>query len=556
MAQLFPQDFIQEVISRNSLEDVVGNYVQLKRGGSALKGLCPFHKEKTPSFSVSPDKQLYYCFGCSKGGNVIEFIKEIEGLDFVEAVKFLAERAGVDIPEPTGEHGIGSEGKRILMEINKEAAMYYYNKLPDNPAAMEYLKNRKINAATINRFALGYAPDSSEIIDYLRDKGYTEEQIFQAGITAKSDSGRVYLRFRNRLIFPIVDRRRNVIAFGGRLLGEGKPKYLNSSDTPVYNKSMNLYALNLAAKSKEEYFILAEGYMDVISLHQNGIDCAVATLGTALTVQQARVIKRCKNEVVIAYDSDEAGQAATARAIEILCEEGMKVRVISQHSSKDPDEFVKEFGVGAFKQLVNDAPVQIEYKIHKLKARYDLKDMQGKIAYIKEIAGEIAKFDSAVERELYAVKCADDIGVSHESVLSEIEKRVGGKKKYSVYRPEKVQIKKHDNKAEKMLLGLMCQDGMVTKKAFESLNIEDFTEGAYRELAEVLKDGKDLQAYMSSPEVSGELFEILFCNTDMEDVEMGAAELISELIRQKHKRLLEKALQEGDVNLINELLHT
>ena len=481
---------------------------------------------------------------------------QIEGLDFVEAVKYLAERAGMDIPEPTGERGIGSEGKRVLMDINREAAMYYYERLPDNTAAMGYLKNRKISAGTINRFALGYAPDDMKIIEYLREKEYTDEQIFQAGITARSDSGRVYLRFRNRLIFPIVDRRRNVIAFGGRVLDDSKPKYLNSSDTPVYNKSMNLYALNLATKSKDEYFVLVEGYMDVIALHQNGLDCAIATLGTALTANQARVIKRCKNEVVIAYDSDEAGQAATNRAIEILCEEGLKVRVLTQRECKDPDEFINKFGVGAFKQLIHDAPVQIEYKIHKLKERYDLKNMQGKITYIKELAGELAKFDSAVERELYAVKCAEDVGVSHESVFSEIEKRLGSKKRYPVYRPASVQIKKNGNKAEKMLLGLMCQDGTVVKKAFESIDLEDFTEGAHRGLAEVLKTGRDLQAYISVPEVSGELSEILFCNTDVEDVEMGAAELISELVRQKHKRLLEKALQEGDVNLINELLRT
>lgn len=562
MPQFFPESFIQEVIDRNNLEDVVSGYVSLKRAGSTMKGLCPFHREKTPSFSVSVDKQLYHCFGCGAGGTVINFIMHIENLDFIEAVKYLTDKAGMDLPESASDNSskMSHEMRQQLYQLNKDTAHFFYSQLfqPVGAKALEYVKERALTPQTVKHFGLGYSPPGGALTTHLKGLGYDEDTMLLAGVTASTDSGRIYERFANRLIFPIIDQRKNVIGFGGRVMDDSMPKYLNTSDTPVFSKSHNLFALQFAKKTSENYLLLVEGYMDVISLHQSGIISAVATLGTALTEEQARIIKRCKNEVVIAYDSDSAGQAATRRAIEILADCGLVVRVLTLRDCKDPDEFIKKYGAGALKQQILEAPVQIEYKIRKLQDKYDLNHAQEKVDYIKELAAELAKLDSEVEREIYTNKTAEETGVSAAAIFSEIERVLIKNTKKRQYRkdfdpPTDTFIRKMPN-AEKLLLTLMEQDGHTIQKIRERLTPEDFQQGAYRELARALFEGRDTKAILSHPDYATELSNILFEDCTIDNMDQSVEELITNMLIQRNKSLQQQALKDNDLQKLNELI--
>ena len=360
----FPESFLTELAERNDIEDVVGSYVRFtKRSGSNLFGLCPFHSEKTPSFSVSPDKQIYHCFGCGKGGSVINFIMEIENLSFPDAVEFLARRAGMEVPDDRSGDDTRHKRERMLA-INRDTARFFYEMLvsPQGKPAQDYIVRRKISPAMVKNFGLGFAPDTwDSLVKRLKSLGYSELEMFDAGLVRKGQKGGVYDTFRNRLMFPVIDVRGNVIGFSGRILGDGEPKYMNSPETLVFNKSQNLFALNLAKKSKNGYIILAEGNVDVVALHQAGFDCAVASLGTSLTPEQARLISRYAKEVVIAYDSDGAGQKASQRAIGILEKLDLKVKVLRMDGAKDPDEFIKLKGPDAFKNLIEKSENHVEY---------------------------------------------------------------------------------------------------------------------------------------------------------------------------------------------------
>jgi len=556
---LFSQDFLQEVMSRNSIEDVISNYVSLKRSSGALKGLCPFHHEKTPSFTVSPDKQLYHCFGCGKGGTIINFIMDKEHLDFVETVKLLAERAGMDIPETTMPDGPTKEERSRILDVNKESALYFHKVLfhPEHKRYFDYMKNRGLTPEILRRFAVGFAPDTTELLEHLKSKGFTSEEILKAGITARGDNG-IYQRFRNRIMFPIIDRRRNVIAFGGRVIDDSMPKYLNTSETIVFDKSRNLYGLNLAGKSKEDYLLLVEGYMDVIALHQNGVVSAVATLGTALTPQQARLLKRSREEVILSYDSDEAGVKATARAIEILTKEGLRVRVLTYHNAKDPDEFIKKFGVGAFKNLIDTSDLQIDYKIHKIREIYDITTADGKIGYTKALAVELAKLPSEVEREVYIAKCADEIGISVTAIQSEIDriKNAASNRAHfnAPFNIDKIEISNSKGQAERLLLGIMLKDPSAISTVFEKITIEDFLEGDLRDIAQRLHDGECSSVLTIDPTLAEELSNIMFAYTNLDDIDAGVAELTNELLVSRRKNLLNKAMADGNLDLINEIL--
>ena len=367
----FSQDFLQELSDRNPIEDVVGEYVQFtKRSGQNLFGLCPFHSEKTPSFSVSPSKQIYHCFGCGKGGSVINFIMEIENLSFPEAVEFLARRAGMKVPEQQSDPGKPKRDR--LYALNRDAARFFYEQLstPAGAAAVDYMLRRGITPGTARRFGLGCAPESWDALcSAMKEKGYTERELYDAGLVRRGKKGGVYDAFRGRLMFPVIDVRGNVIAFSGRALGDVEPKYLNSPETPVFSKSHNLFGLNLAKKSKSGYIILVEGNIDVVSLHQAGFDSAVASLGTSLTPEQARLISRFKQEVVIAYDADEAGKKAAQRAIGILEKLELKVRVLTVRGAKDPDEFIKAKGPEAFQNLLAESENHVEYRCRAREAR-------------------------------------------------------------------------------------------------------------------------------------------------------------------------------------------
>ena len=432
----FPESFLTELAERNDIEDVVGSYVRLgKRSGSNLFGLCPFHSEKTPSFSVSPDKQIYHCFGCGKGGSVINFIMDIENLSFPDAVEFLARRVGMEVPDDRSNDDTRHKRERMLA-INRDTARFFHEMLvsPQGKPAQDYIVRRKISPTMVKNFGLGFAPDTwDSLVKRLKSLGYSELEMFDAGLVRKGQKGGVYDTFRNRLMFPVIDVRGNVIGFSGRILGDGEPKYMNSPETLVFNKSQNLFALNLAKKSKNGYIILAEGNVDVVALHQAGFDCAVASLGTSLTPEQARLISRYAKEVVIAYDSDGAGQKASQRAIGILEKLDLKVKVLRMDGAKDPDEFIKLKGPDAFKNLIEKSENHVEYRLQSLQSKYDISIDEQKVAFLKDAAQMIAELPSAVEREVYIMRVADKCSVSPAVLTDETErarkKRLGSAKR-------------------------------------------------------------------------------------------------------------------------------
>ncbi len=421
-------DFISEVKYRNDLGELAASYMQLKRRGRNLVGLCPFHGEKTPSFNIYTENGSFYCFGCGVGGDVITFVMKIENLDYLEAVKFLAQRAGMSMPEDDYDDSMSRLRTRIY-EANREAARFYYKKLGEREGmeGLAYLRSRGLADTTIRHFGLGFAPESRfSLGDYLLGKGFTEAELIAANLVFKSRSGRgVVDRFYNRVMFPIIDVRGNVIAFGGRIMTDQKPKYLNTSDTIVFNKSYNLFSLNNAKNSKSRAFILCEGYMDVISLNQAGFTEAIATLGTALTMDQATLLKRYCDEVIICYDADEAGQKATSRAIGILRSAGLVVRVLRIPDGKDPDEFIRRHGDkghAAFKNLLESSGNDVEYRMYQLKSGYDMTTPQGKLGYLNEGVKLLSELDNPMERDIYASKLADETDVAKPSIMEQINR--------------------------------------------------------------------------------------------------------------------------------------
>lgn len=436
-----PEQFVDELVSRTDIVDLVGSYVRLNKKGNNYWGLCPFHSEKTASFSVSPDKQICYCFGCHKGGGAINFLMEMENLSFVEAVQQLAQRAGMQVPESDYDKG-RKERRERLMEMNKEAARYFHSRLyaPEGAQALDYLRRRGLSQATLTNFGLGFAPDSWDgLLNVLAEKGYDKKMVLEGGLAVSNDKGRIYDRFRNRVMFPIIDVRGSVIGFGGRVMDDSKPKYLNSPEGPVYNKSRNLFALNIAKKTKEGRIILTEGYMDTIALHQAGFDCAVASLGTALTADHAQLLARYTKEAVIAYDGDGAGVAAAQRAIPLLEKAGLKVKVLQMRGAKDPDEFIKNYGRDAFAKLLDESSNHIEYRLEKIKSKYDLKDDAQRIEFLREATGLIASLSSAVEREVYGGRAAMAAGISAEAMVQEVKKEL----RRRIYKERKKQ-ERHD----------------------------------------------------------------------------------------------------------------
>ena len=424
----FPPAFLDELTARNPIEDVVGQYVNLKRSGSNLFGLCPFHGEKTASFSVAPDKGIYYCFGCHKGGNVINFEMEIEGLSYPDAVRALAKRAGMEVPEDEQYQSRYRQQER-LWALHKEAARFYHSQLyaPVGTNALQYAAGRGMPKSILIKFGIGYAPDSwTALVDWLRSKGYTDQELRDSGlVTVSRKNGNLFDRFRDRLMFPIIDVRGNVIGFGGRIMNDrdkSAAKYLNSPETLIFNKRKNLFALNLAKKSKLGYLILVEGYMDAIALHQFGFDCAVASLGTALTEDGANLLSRYTEQVVLIYDGDEAGQNATKRAIPILEKAGLQVKVLQMRDAKDPDEYLKKFGADRFKLLLEESSNRVEYQLNAILKKYDLRDDDQKVKYLQESAELISSLGSSVQREVYGNRVAEAAGISMDAMKLEVNR--------------------------------------------------------------------------------------------------------------------------------------
>ena len=423
----FPPAFLDELAARNPIEDVVGQYVSLKRSGANMFGLCPFHGEKTASFSVAPDKGIYYCFGCHKGGNAVNFMMEIEGLSYPDAVRALAKRAGMEVPDDEQYQSKYRQQER-LWALHKEAARFFHSRLlaPEGAAALKYALDRGMSKSTIINFGIGYAPDSwSSLVDALRRKGYTDQELRDSGlVTVSKKNGNLFDRFRDRLMFPIIDVRGNVIGFGGRIMKNdpNAAKYLNSPETLIFNKRKNLFGLNVAKKTKLPYMILVEGYMDAIALHQYGFDCAVASLGTSLTEEHAVLLSRYTENVVLIYDGDEAGQRAAQRAIPMLEKAGLTIKVLQLRDAKDPDEYLKKFGADKFKNLLNESSNRVEYQLGAIRKKYDLRSDEQRVKFISEAAEFVSTLTNAVQREIYGTRAAEAAGISFEAMKIEVEK--------------------------------------------------------------------------------------------------------------------------------------
>jgi len=423
----FPPSFLDELTARNPIEDVVGQYVSLKRSGSNLFGLCPFHGEKTASFSVAPDKGIYYCFGCHKGGSVINFQMEIEGLSYPDAVRALAKRAGMEVPEDEQYQSRYRQQER-LWALHKEAARFFHSQLyaPTGAEALKYALGRGMNKYILTTFGVGFAPDTwDSLTNAMRAKGYTEQELKDSGlVTVSQKNGRIFDRFRGRLMFPIIDVRGNVIGFGGRIIKNDKDtaKYLNSPETLIFNKRKNLFGLNLAKKTKKPYFILVEGNIDVVALHQYGFDNAVASLGTSLTEDQAVLLGRYTEQVVLIYDGDSAGQRATQRAIPILEKAGIDVKVLQLRDAKDPDEYLKKYGADRFQNLLEESSNRVEYQLRAITKKYDLREDEQRVKYIAEAAEFVSTLQSAVQREVYGTRAAEAAGISFDAMKIEVNK--------------------------------------------------------------------------------------------------------------------------------------
>ena len=421
----YSDELIEEIRSSNDIVDTISQYVQLKRKGRNFFGLCPFHKEKSPSFSVSPDKQIFHCFGCGVGGNVIHFISKIENLDFKDTIEYLADRAGIELPKTENEQ---FNQRQILKDkvykINEETARFYHENLykPTAKEAQNYVKERKLNNATLKSFLIGYSGTYNELYKHLRSKGFSDNEILASSLVNKNDRGQFIDRFRRRLMIPILDVRGKVIAFGGRVLDNSLPKYINSPENIVYSKGRNLFGLNVAKKGDLKKVVIVEGYMDAISLYQRGITNVVASLGTALTESQGRLLRKYAEQIIISYDSDSAGQAATLRGLEILRNLGCDVRILQMEGAKDPDEYVIKYGTGRFNLLIDNAISLVEFKVKVLKNKFDLDNTNDKIKFLQEIAKVLSEVESQIELEIYVEKIANEYSISKEAIYSEINK--------------------------------------------------------------------------------------------------------------------------------------
>ncbi len=493
----YSDEIIEEVRSKNDIVDVISSYVKLQKKGSSYFGLCPFHNEKSPSFSVSREKQMYYCFGCGAGGNVFTFLMEYENYSFQEALKYLADRAGVDLPEAeySKEARERADQKAILLEINKVAAQYFYVQLKSSQGAhaLSYLKDRGLSDEMIHSFGLGYSNKySNDLYQYLKSKGYRDELIVKAGLVTVDERYGASDKFWNRVMFPIMDSNSRVIGFGGRVMGDAKPKYLNSPETMIFDKSRNLYGLNRARSSRKPYFLLCEGYMDVISLHQAGFSNAVASLGTALTPGHASLIKRYVKEVYLTYDSDEAGTKAALRAMPILKDVGITARIIRMEPYKDPDEFIKNLGAEAFEERIHKARNGFMFGLEILERDYDLTTPEGKTDFMKEAAKRLAQFDEEIERSNYIEAVAKTYHVGFEELRKLVLKmavQTGLAK--PVERPKRLDGKSKEKedghvKSQKILLTWLIEDEGIFNQIRRYITPDDFTGELYKKVAALL----------------------------------------------------------------------
>ncbi|MBQ5446654.1 MAG: DNA primase [Lachnospiraceae bacterium] len=495
----YSDDIIEDVRSRNDIVDVISSYVKLKKTGATYFGLCPFHNEKSPSFSVSPSKQMFYCFGCHEGGNVFSFVMKYENFSFTEAVKFLADKANINLPEGeyTDEERRRADLKAQLQSINKEAALYYFHQLksPNGRIAMEYLKNRGLADEVITHFGLGYSNKTSDdLYRYFKEKGYSDDVLKETGLFSFSEKG-TYDKFWNRVMFPIMDINNKVIGFGGRVMGEGKPKYLNSPETKIFEKSRNLYGMNFARTSRKTFMLICEGYMDVIALHKAGFTNAVAALGTAFSEFHAQLIKRYAKSVVLTFDSDLAGKNAALRAIPILKKTGMKIKVLDMTPYKDPDEFIKNLGSDEYQKRIDSAKDSFIFEIEMMKSEFNLSEVREKADFYNKTAHKLLEFSNELERNVYLQEVSSIFGIPEEDLRSMVKKLALNYTGPEVVE-EKFEINKNvlrekntDNgiiKAQKMILTWLIEDGKIYGKIKNYINSDDFIDPLYNKVANML----------------------------------------------------------------------
>ncbi len=527
----YNDDLKQEIRNANDIVDVISQYVILKRSGKNFMGLCPFHKEKSPSFSVSPDRQYYHCFGCGKGGDVYNFIMEMERLSFREALEFLAERGHVKLPE-VGDEEFNKRQYLIdrMNKINLEATMFYHERLyePIAKIAQDYVKQRKLDNNTLKAFKIGYSGEHNELYAFLKNKGFQEHEILATGLVNKNDRGEFIDRFRKRLMFPIISVSGRPVAFGGRRLEENDKiaKYINSNENLVYSKKKHLFALNLAKQSEEKKIILVEGYMDAISLYQRGIHNVVASLGTALTEEQARLLRKHSEQVIFSYDSDGAGQNAIKRGIEVLEKQNCDARVLQMEGAKDPDEFIIKYGSGRFKLLVDNAISLVEFKIKMLKDGYNLDNVKDKIAFLKKITEVLSSVENKIEREIYIDKIAEQYDISKQAIYAEVNKALYQSKPEKILVRPTAQIQNSETteasdvvkKRENMVLYLLINYPQETKEIIKSnIDITDF------KLAE---NKMIFEKIIASPETDSEKITQLIANIEDEKIQTHISEIM------------------------------
>ncbi len=491
----FSEEIIAEVQQRNDIVDVISQYVHLQKKGNNYTCCCPFHNEKTPSFSVNQARQMYKCFGCGEGGSVITFLQKYENYTFPEAIKYLAERAGVELPEDTNSAANkAKESRRArLLEVNKEAAKYYYYLLRSDKGkvGMGYLERRRLTEETRNQFGLGYASSyGNDLIAYLKSKGYKDDEIKDAGLASFSEQKGLSSKFWNRVMFPIQDSNHRVIGFGGRVMGDGEPKYLNSPETEIFDKSRNLYGLNFARTSRKNNMILCEGYMDVIALHQAGFNQAVASLGTAFTSGQANLLRRYTKDVLLAYDSDGAGTKAALRAIAILRETGLASKVINMKPYKDPDEFIKNLGAEEFQKRIDEAENSFLFQVRITEQGFDMKDPDGRTRFYREVAKLLAEFSDEIERENYLTAVASKYGVPRDSLREQVSKNAMQGEVKPIQRPQsalggaKAKAEENKRKPQQLLLTWLAEEPGLYAKVKQYISAKDFTDELYQPVAE------------------------------------------------------------------------
>ncbi len=577
MAAIYPEEVISEVLSATDIVGLVGSYVKLKRSGRGYMGLCPFHREKSPSFHVSEDKQLYHCFGCGVGGNAIHFVMAAENLDFVEALKYLADKSGIILPEPNeiARDSQKHEMKKKMYEANLSVARFFREKYHEEvgKSAREYVEKRQLSEATVAHFGIGYAPDGNALLSFAEKNNIGKDVLLNLGLIMRTERGNYIDRFRNRLMVPIIDVRKNIIGFGGRALSpDEKAKYMNSPESQVFLKGRELFALNYAKNSKDQRIILCEGYMDVISLHQAGYTGAVASMGTALTGEQARMIKKYSSTVYLCYDSDGPGQKATEAAIEILQPLDIKVRVVTLPEGKDPDEFIKLRGKEAFEAVLKKAKIVTDYRIDKLKNTFDIKDIEQKIEFTKAASEVLLKIKNPIEKEAYIKKVSEETGISEDSIIAEIMKRDSSYKKREekkIFARPVLERKTEENKvvsgklyeAEKILLNLLVKDKKVYDKYAKEMPYDEFSTEALRILAKAIYEEAEskkeidvsLIITMLPGEFSGEAASV-FSDDDYGDNLKAAHDAYETIEDERFEVLSKKYIEEKNIAKLNELI--